>query len=397
MTQAGEEWRRSWALPVVGAMGIAGTTLFPAISGLLLIPLTETFGWSRAEVSIALLLQMPIALIAGPWFGKVIDRRGARRVLLAGIPLAAVSMALLALVGQAIWQWWALVALMGVALAPVLPVGWMAAIISRFDASRGLALALALAGVGMGAAAWPVLGALVLDNFGWRATFPVLGLGWGLVLWPLAYLTLPREAPASEEGGAAAPRIGPILRTRAFLMLTAAGSLFIASIYGFNLNLVPILTGLGYTIPAAAGIAGMAGLTAIVGRIITGLLLDRLPTRPLATAVFLVPLLAIALFLRADEAGWMPVVAVILMGFSLGSESDIIAYVASRRFGGAVFGSVYAIVSAIFAFSSALGPVLANHIYDGHSSYHPYYLGAMLAIMLGAILMALLPYRQSAD
>ena len=394
MTESRQEWARSSALPFVAAIGIAGSTLFPYVSSLLLVPLTSALGWTRAQFSFGLMLQLPIGIFAGPFFAGFVDRHGPRRVLLLAIPVAACGLSLLALVGHSIWQWWGLVALLGVMMAPVSPIGWMAAIIARFDASRGVALAVALAGVGLGAAIWPVLGSLAIRAFGWRGAFPALGLGWALVLFPLAYVTLPHghqnHAPDTAQRPVKVP-LGPALRSRTTLLLMAAGALFITVIHGVNLNLVPILSGLGYSLPQAAGIAGLAGLSAIAGRILTGLLLDRLPTRPLAVGAFLLPLVTIALFLNATTTGWTTVVAVALLGFSLGSETDIVAYIASRSFDRRAFASTYAIVIAVFSLCSAAGPFLANHVFDAHHSYRPFFVDSVPAILFGTLLIALVP------
>ncbi|MBU6266795.1 MAG: MFS transporter [Sphingomonadales bacterium] len=392
MTTPREEWAASWPLPPVGMLGIAGSTLFPMVSGLLIVPLTGAFGWSRAQFSLAMLLQVLVGLVLGPIAGRMVDRHGPRRVLLAGIPAMACGFGLLGLVNGPIWQWWLAVVLLGVTMAPVLPVSWMAAIISRFDAARGLAMAIALAGVGLGSAVWPVLGARLLATWGWRAVYPALGIGWAAVLLPLAWATLPRTPSARSAQTTAVPgACGQTLRSSTFLLLTAAGSIFIATIYGINLNLVPILTGLGYSIGQAAGIAGLAGLSAIAGRVLTGLLLDLLPTRLLAVATFLLPLVSIALLSRLGAPGGTVVAAVTLLGFSLGAETDVIAFIASRRFDSRVFASAYSVSSAVFSVCAALGPLLANRVFDASHSYHGFFLAAFPAIAIGAILVALVP------
>lgn len=280
-------------------------------------------------------------------------------------------------------------------MAPVLPVGWMAVVIARFQVSRGSALAVALAGVGFGAAVWPVLGTFVLSILGWRATFPALGIGWGLVVFTLAYLLL-RDEPKTQNGnmnGRPKIALSNALRSPTFLLLAAAGSVFITVMYGFNLHLVPILKGLGFSLTAAATVAGFAGVSAVFGRLLTGFLLDRLPTRPLAIGVFLLPLLAIALFWHASAANWVPMAAVVLLGMSLGAESDIIAFVASRQLETRVFASSYAVAAAVFGACSALGPLLASLVFDINHSYRLFYLSACPAILFGTALLAILPMR----
>lgn len=395
MKSSRREWAADWPLPFLAMLGVMGSTIFPYVSGLLMEPLTHSFGWTRSQFSFAFLLQVLVGMIAGPFFGRMIDRYGPRRIILAGIPVAACGLSLLGLVGQHIWQWWTLVVFQGLTMAPVLPVGWMAVVVARFEINRGLALAVALAGVGLGAAVWPVLGTLVMGTLGWRATFPALGGGWGLIVFALAYLLLKDAPRSSGTNGKERPdgSLSDALRSPTFLLLTVAGSVFITVIYGFNLHLVAILKGLGFSLTAAATVAGFAGVSAVVGRLLTGLLLDRLPTRPMAVGIFMLPLLAIALFWSANEANWVPMAAVILLGLSLGAETDIIAFVASRQLEARVFASSYAVAAAMFGACSAVGPLLASLVFDSTHSYKAFFLASCPAILFGTALIAMLPMR----
>ncbi|HEX7958915.1 MAG TPA: MFS transporter, partial [Terriglobales bacterium] len=260
-------------------------------------------------------------------------------------------------------------------------------------------LAVTLAGVGLGAAVWPVLGSLVMGSLGWRATFPVLAGAWGLIVFSLAFFLL-KEPPKGHDGDGEAHSSATFvhaLRSPTLLLLTAAGSVFITVIYGFNLHLVPILKGFGFTLTGAATVAGAAGISAVLGRLLTGLLLDRLPTRPMAMAIFMLPLFAIALFLSADEANWLPMVAVIVLGLSLGAETDIIAFVASRQLEARVFASSYAVAAAIFGACSALGPFLASIAFDATHSYQAFFLFSCPLILFGTVLMSMVPMKPKMD
>lgn len=395
MNSSRQEWATGWPLPLLAMLGVMGSTIFPYVGGLLMEPLTNTLGWTRSEFSFAFLLQVIIGLVAGPFFGRLIDQYGPRRIILAGLPVAVSGLSFLGLVGQPIWQWWALVVFQGLAMAPVLPVAWMAVVVPHFQVNRGLALAVTLAGVGLGAAVWPVLGSFVMSGLGWRATFPVLAGGWGLIVFSLAFFLLKEQTKDHDGDSEGRSNVSFVhaLRSPTLLLLTAAGSVFITVIYGFNLHLVAILKGIGFSLTGAATVAGAAGISAVLGRLLTGLLLDRLPTRPMAIAIFLLPLLAIALFWNADEPNWVPMVAVILLGLSLGAETDIIAFVASRQLEPRVFASSYAIAASVFGACSALGPFLASLAFDTTRSYQVFFLASCPAILFGTVLISMVPMR----
>ena len=71
----------------VGMIGNTGVILF-AGTGVLIKPLTEEFGWSRGDVSLALTL-LTVGIALGVLVsGRLIDRYGARRVVCASIALS---------------------------------------------------------------------------------------------------------------------------------------------------------------------------------------------------------------------------------------------------------------------------------------------------------------------
>jgi len=199
-----------------------------------------------------------------------------------------------------IWQWRILCLLQGLCTALIVPTVWIAAVIGRFQASRGLALAFALAGVGLATAVWPFLAATFVRQLGWRAAYLALALSWGVLILPLVlrffygpYDGRNADSPRPQRD----LRYGQIVRSRAFVCLTLAGGIFASVSFGLTLHMVPILRGNGLGLSAAAGIAGVGGLFSILGRVGTGFLLDNLATRTLGTVVFLLPV-AVSMLLR---------------------------------------------------------------------------------------------------
>jgi MFS family permease len=394
---AAEEWRDSWGTVLVSMLGIAGATLFPYTSSLLMVPLTRLFGWTHSQYSLAFVLQMALGLAVAPLVGRLIAKYGPRLVLLIGIPFAVVGFACLGMVGAPIWQWWVLAIVQGFTIAFVFPVGWITAVSSLFETSRGMAIAVALAGVGLGGATWPILGQALVQWLGWRAAFLALALTWGILVFPLAYLFLPSRtiwlASSTESRRGNKGPVKHALGSRLFVMLATAGSLFLLTVWALNLHLVAMLEQRGYTPMSAARVSGLAGIAAIVGRILTGFLLDRLPVRWIAVVAFSVPIFAVVLLSGSAGVAWQPVLGVLVLGLSLGSETDIVAYVASREFPPDVFASVYAIISAIFAVCAATGPLIASFLFDKTGSYLLFYIVASILFALAATLIAITPMR----
>lgn len=387
-----QEWRTLWPLALVAMLGVTGSGIYSMTSGVFMGELTEEFGWSKTQFTSAMTGQILAGLILVPVVGRAIDRFGARAVALTGLAPAVLGMGLLGLADGSITQWWILCAFQGVSLVLLLPPVWITGVVGQFHASRGLAIAVALAGAGLGAALWPVLTAFYVDHLGWRLAYGAVAASWAIVMVPLtlAFFHGSPEGPTLRERRPPQPYVH-LLRSRTFLCLTISGALFIGVCYGITLHLVPILRGSGLDLSGAAMVAGVAGLFSIFGRIATGFLLDMMPTRLLGVGMFLLPVGVALLLLLGVTSLPLALVAVALLGLSMGAESDILTYIASRRFDQSVFGSVYAVIQAVFATSVPAGAMLAGALFDHGGSYALFLIITIPMTLIGASLLALVP------
>lgn len=390
---ARQEWAAKWHLPVIAVFGIVGGTMFPTSSGIFMHELTTTFAWSHVEFASAFTFQVLLGLVTIPLAGRLADRFGSRRVILAGMLPFAASFSLLGLANGSVWQWWGLATLNAFFVACVCPPIWIKPIVVHFNVSRGLALAVALAGIALASSIWPIVSALCIKAFGWRLAYPAMAAMWAVPMFIVTiffYESGRSAAPAIHVPTAAAEYRSAVL-SRTFVCMALAGALFTCVTYGLFVHLVPMLQGNGLTLTAAAGVASMLGIMSIVGRLVVGLLLDRMPTRLLGVAIFLLPAAASLLLWQEGGTLALAMLAVALFGFASGAETDILAYLAARRFPKAVFASVYALATAIFAFSASLGPLLAGATFDASQSYAPFLLLIVPLVSLGALLIWLIP------
>lgn len=380
-----------WPLPFVAMLGIAGSATFAYSSGVFMEAMTGEFGWSRSQFSTAFAVQMMVGLLILPMVGRLVDRIGPRRVALSGIFAYILIFSSLGFANGVHWQWWLLGGTQALGVAMISPPVWMSAVVPRFRTSRGMALAVALAGIGVATAIWPIIAAFGVETLGWRATFPALALGWAAVMLPLTWFFLP-DPPAVARGTlvsqpAGTTSYGAAIRSRDFIFITLAGGIFASVSYGMTLHIVPILHDRGLSLTVAAGLAGLMGISSIVGRLGTGFFLDRVPTRPLAFVVFLLPIL-VSLLLWQGGGSWLTAAcAVAILGLASGSETDIVVYTLSRRFGQGVFASVYAVVSSLFALFASMGPLLASLLFDRSGTYDLYLMIAMPLVVIATLLM----------
>ena len=399
MTEASPraEWSRHWAVPVVAMLGITGPAAFAYVNGVFMVAMTREFGWTRTQFASGLTLQMLAGLVVTPAVGRLLDRFGPRRMALQGIVPFVCIFSLLGLATSVLWQWWALTVLVSIGIGFVMPTIWLAGVVRTFNASRGAALAVGLAGIGIATAMWPPLTALFIRAFGWRLAFPAIALSWGIVLLPLTWLFYRPASLRDPATGAAAPLppLGPILRSRPFLGLLAAGGSFAFAQLGLIAHFVPIAQGQGLDLRTAAGLAGIIGVFSIAGRLGTGWLLDWLPTRPLAMFGFSLLLPVVALLATAHGARLQLAMAAAVLGLAAGCEMDVLTYVVSRSFPTRMFGSVYAALNAGLSILASLGPLAAGKVFDLTGSYDNYLWLAVLLdlVAIAAILGVLASWR----
>ncbi|MFC4595836.1 MFS transporter [Sphingobium tyrosinilyticum] len=395
MSAAKQEWARMWPLPLVAMIGITGSASVGYSASVFMEPITREFGWTRAEFFSAVTMQMIAGMLIIPFVGLLIDRLGSRVLAIVGTVTFVMSFSALGLANGALWQWFLLAGLQIIGAALITQPVWVKPVIGQFDASRGLAMAIALSGNGVANTIWPFIAAALIEWVGWRAAYMSIALGWAAVSLPLTLLffrdgrRVKGAATVAANSPAARPPLLPTVLSAPFLFLTASGALFSCAVFGLTLHLVPLLRGAGVTTVTAGAIAGLAGISAVIGRLGTGYLLDRLPTRLVGIIVFVLPIIVCSLLWTGAGAVPLYMLAAILLGLAAGAEIDVVTFIASRQFDQRIFGSIYAVVIASFGGAASLGPLLAGALFDARGNYDVFLLCAASLSAIGAMLMAM--------
>ena len=150
-----------------------------------------------------------------------------------------------------------------------------------------------------------------------------------------------------------------------------------------------VLRDAGLTLPQAAGIASLIGIGVIFGRVLIGWIIDRIFAPYIACAVFLATACGCVL-LNLGGASMAPVAA-FLVGFALGAEIDLIAYLTARYFGLRNYGFVYGLAYSMFSIGAAAGPAVVGAMFDANRNYQIALWTMAGCLVFGAIAMMLLP------
>jgi MFS family permease len=288
----------SWVVAAVGLVTLITSAGFRSTTGILIVPLQDEFGWSRATISFAVAINLVIYGLGGPFAAAFVEKYGMRRV----ITVAVLGISLGAGLSTQMTQPWQLDVLWGVVNAAAtgaisVPLG--AIIANRwFARRRGLITGLLTASNASGQLIFLPLLAWIVTQWGWRyAAGTAAGVALVLVL-PLVLLFIrdrpsdlglapygsteiePAPVVTGNPFASAVRTLGTVRRSRAFWLL--AGSFFIcgASTNGLiGTHLIPAAMDHGFGEVAAASLLATIGVFDLVGTLASGWLTDRYDPR----------------------------------------------------------------------------------------------------------------------
>lgn len=387
-----------------GATGIAIAAtvgnmvgITPAISatfGVFLVPIATDFAWPRAEVSGVFALIAVVSAIIYPFVGRAMDRWGARRLLIGGNLLFALSVALLAMATPNVFGFYMLFGLVGMAGSIPSTAMFCKVVSNWFDETRGLMLGLTAGlGNGVGATIMPILAGTLLGIVGWRSTFVAIGAVVFLLGFPILFLLLrdaPRVIGSETDQTLEGMSLSDAARTRTFWIMLIAIAVGGGSMTAIFTHVVPMLTDHGVGIGEATMVIAIFALVTAGWQIVTGNMLDRMRTPKVVMPMFASALVGL-LLLEFGHGTPMLVLAGVLLGVGLGAEYGALPYFISRYFGLRCYGSITGALYAVVIFVQGMTPMLMDMGFGATGNYAMATLVIVAALALGVVLLALLP------
>jgi predicted MFS family arabinose efflux permease len=395
------EFASGWTLLFSATLGV-GLGLSPLpfyTSGVFIAPLTQAFGWSTAQVLSALIGTTLGASAAAPFAGYVSDRFGVRRVALASCVLYGLSWFLLTFTNGSLLLFDASWAVVGVAGAGTLPLTWTRPISRHFVINRGLALGIALFATGLFGAFAKLYARFLIAHVGWRGAYAGIGLLPLCISLPVAVWffhdsgeAVPESARPPEAGMA----LGRALKDRRFWTLAATLVCSAFALGGPIPNLERLLGSRGFAPGMAVVLASFIGYGVVVGRVGGGWLLDRVWAPLVGFVLLAAPALALIALAAPGAAGFVPMAgAVALLGVSVGSEYDLIAFMTARYFGMRSYSAIYGILYGFFSLGSGFAPTIFGHSFDVYGTYaHVLHAAAGMTVVGAVLLLTMGRYRR---
>ena len=384
--------RNSYGWVIVAAGALMTCVALGAMFSLavFLEPLATATGWSRAGISSAMTLNFLVMGLGAFGWGVASDRFGTRIVVVLGALLLGLAL-LLASRAASLLQFQLTYGILVGLAASAFFAPMIAATTAWFENNRSLAVSLVSAGMGVAPMTISPLARWLISTYDWRTAMLTIAIvAWSLLL-PAALLV--RRPPAAtllqsaaREGASAVSAI-EALRSPQFLVLGLTFFACCAAHSGPIFHMVSYAIFCGVPAMAAVSIYSLEGLAGLGGRLLLGVLADRLGAKPVLIAGLLVQALAIASYAFVSQLGEFYVLAV-LFGTAYGGVMPLYTVLAREYFGQHLMGTVFGAATMLSSIGMAFGPLAGGWVFDTFAAYNWLFIGSF-AVGLGAAAIAL--------
>jgi MFS family permease len=379
---------------IVGAGGLLGCIAIGSMFSLpvLLLPISKDTGWSVTGVSGAMTIGFLAMALASMVWGPLSDRWGPRVVVLIGSVVLAAALALASLATSLIvFQLVFGIAVGGAAAAIFAPM--MACVTGWFETQRSLAVSLVSAGMGMAPMTMSPLAAWLVSTYSWRTSLLIIAAIAAVVMIPVAFLV--RRPPALSQDThatvAAGPQpgmsVGQAIRSPQFIILCLTNFFCCATHSGPIFRTVSYAITCGIPMIAAVTIYSVEGLAGQGGRIVFGILGDRVGAKRVLVGGLLLQAFGVLAYVFVSQLGAFYAVAA-TVGFIYAGVMPLYAVLARENFSLRMMGTVIGGTTMAGSLGMATGPLAGGLIYDTFASYAWLYIGAS-GIGLGAFFVSL--------
>ena len=385
--------------------------------------LLEDLEWTRAMLGFGLTLHMWVYSIMAIITGILVDRYGARVIMVTGGVFISLGLALVSTMA-ALWEfylYYGVILALGVAMTLSVPA--QATARKWFTKKAGLAIAFASGGISVGIGVVALVAPALIGAYGWRSGWVYLGLSLGIAIVLLAGVIV-RKDPESmgllPDGGSAHSGVGidalnqplPIeevwtlreaLATRSYWCI-----LFGYGLVGINyVGIIGHMAAWGTDIAKASQIpmdeamalikmsVFLLALVSVIGGFIGGPLSDRIGRKPVFTiSLFLSAVMSLYAMVVSSLTG--VIMVGLLSGLFMGLSVPLWSAYLGDIFGRASLATLFGLLTFTLGILGGLGSVIFGWIFDLTGSYRwAWFLAAVTTLII--IVLILLTRKEIKD
>jgi len=360
-----------------------------------LLPISEGFGWDRAEIISVYSLAALTGGLAAPFIGQLFDRSGPRTVYALGLFLLGGAL-LSASLAQRLWQLQLTLGIcvgFGVACIGNVP---NSILLGRwFGPKLPTAMSIVYSAMGAGVLILLPLSQVLIDRFGWRGAYQIFG---GIALiFIVPLLLLPWKLFSSGSATLAQSLADEIIdegwtllsamRHHAFWALFATFFFTAVGMFSISAQIVAYLVDAGFPPLQAATAWGFSGVVLLFGMLSVTWLDGVIGRRRSVLFSYALSIIGIGLLwlLRIYPNFWLLTAFVICFGSMIGSRGPLITATAMKIFRGERVGTIFGTISIGSGLGAALGSWAGGLIHDFTGSYDALLVFALVSVILGMI------------
>ena len=394
-----------WIVVACFFIGTFGTSMVNYNFTSFIQPIAAEFGWSYAQISLAMSLRGMEVSFASPLSGWFVDRWGARKVVFFGSIVSCLGLLLL-MQTHSLAVFYAAFVLIGIGASSCAINVIMPTVANWFRKRIGLATGIAISGFGAAGLFLPLI-THIIEVYGWRTAVLFIILCIIAIVLPLSFLLRHKpehyglfpDGQKTEErtqsnvvAGTKNQETGlslkQAMRTRIFWQLTAAVICQLLVINAVITHVMPSLASVGLDRYTSSYVASSIPLVSIVGRIAFGWFSDRLNRKLVTAGTLLMISLSMVCFWLAATAGlWLIVPFCLLFGIGYGGSLTLGGSLTSELFGRRSFGVIYGLIMGFGVIGTATGAPLAGWTYDTWGTYQWFWFAMVGVSLIGAIII----------
>jgi MFS family permease len=364
-------------------------------------PISESFGWDRAQIVSVYSLTWFASGLTAPLVGRLFDRSGPRTVYSLGMFLLGASF-LTASRAQYLWQFQLSIGLcVGIGIAFIGNVPNSILLGRWFGQRLPTAMAILYSAAGGGILLLLPASQILIDHLSWRGAYQIFGIAALCLLVPLLLLPWCLFSSGSPH---IVKKADPDFIDQGWTLLSAMrhhafwalfSTFFFTSVgmYAIAAQIVAYLIDAGFPPLQAATAWGFSGVVLLFGMLgVTSLdaVIGRRPSVLISYAISIVGIILLWL-LQWHPNFWILTGFVICFGSMIGSRGPLITATAMNIFRGKRVGTIYGTISIGSGLGSALGSWSGGLIHDFTSSYNPVIAFSLVSVVLGMIPFLFVP------
>ncbi len=370
------------------------------------------FNTDRTQMALVVSLTLFTGSCLAPIIGYLIDRFPIKLISLCGAAWLALGYLVLRSVTSFEAFFITLILFQGVAWGTLGPLMQTKLMVNWFNRNRGMAIGMSIMGISVAGIMMPTVATFLLENLGWRDSYGVYALCLIFVILPMTAILVKQdpdvigEHPDGDKVPAAVintPAQTSLEIYKEFLTSKAFWSVVITfglmnGVYSAMITHLPnyLTNELTFTLYEASYVLGVAGVFAILGKVIFGWLMDHFDAKRTVMVAVTSYFASTVVFINVENYSLM-MIAAGLFGLGFGGMIPVRSVLISRLFGVKKFSRVNGLL-AFFLAPATFWVLITGFIADSFDTYVMAFKIWAVAFLLAGIVSALvkLPNREDA-